>query len=241
LCKEYAPPLKCGRPAGSVCSMMWPTKTTVSNWVLAAVLWVGVAFSLGWYHYLTPLGRKGWPLPTPESAAALVGELFTPRSFGLAHDQWSWLVLVPCAGLLWVCLLYLTAAFFGENRVGFSQTLKRFALSNVPLVVAGPLLMAASWKWDWGYWWEASRLLGIEARVFGALPWTDQTAPWSWLGPVFLAVGGAVLGIQCAVYWQSFQIPGKRIVPHVLVSAGLLLAVAAGAGPLVSAIMDLLS
>jgi hypothetical protein len=198
---------------------------------------VGLGFAVGWYHYLTKFGRSEWPLPTPEAATSLLAVRFNgPIPVGL--DEWTLLLLVPVVGLLWVSLLFLTSSFFGGFKCTYTETLKYFALCSVHLAVAGILLAGAAWYWEWGFWWSKTAWLEMPFRT---LPLPGREAPWSWLGAAFMVAGGVTLGAQCAVYAKCFQVPGKRIAPHVLIAAALLAAVAAAWGPLAAALQRLAS
>ncbi len=213
-------------------------RNALKNAAIALAVWMGQGFALGWYHYLTRFGRSEWPLPTPEAAASLLAIRFN-GPFPVDIDHWTLLLLVPAVGILWVSLLFVTAAFFGGSRCSYTETLKFFALCSAHLAIAGILLAAAAWYWNWGFWW--SRTAWVEGPFRTLLPLPGRETPWPWLGAVFMVAGGVTLGAQCAVYVKCFAVPGKRIAPHVLIAAALLAAVAAAWGPLAGALRSVFS
>ncbi|MFO7975612.1 MAG: hypothetical protein R6V12_13360 [Candidatus Hydrogenedentota bacterium] len=209
----------------------------LKNAAIALGVWVGLGFAVGAYHYLTRFGRSEWPLPTPEAAASLLAMRFNgPLPVGL--DDWTLLLLVPAAGVLWVSLLFLTSSFFGGFKSSYTETLKRFALCSAHLAIGGILLTVAAWYWKWGFWWSKAAWVEGPFRIL-YLP--GREPPWSWLGAAFMVAGGVTLGAQCAIYTKCFQVPGKHIVPHVLTAAALLAAVAAAWGPLADVVLNAFS
>lgn len=204
-----------------------PSSVTLRMWATAIILWLALAFSLGWYHHATPPGGKGYPTPTPESAAAVVAYLFVGRSFERTMAHLAWMAAVPIAGLLWLAVQYLTAGYFGATWDKFREALVRYAWASLPLIVPGPVLTFMAWKHRIGYWW------------WEAPSWKSATAtPWpSWLGWTYLGLGALVLTIQYLVHRKTFRLAGKKAMAHFLVSLALLIVIAAGAGGLLNLLL----
>jgi hypothetical protein len=45
---------------------------SIAYWFAAVSLWLGLAFSLGWYYTFTYYGRSGWLMPLPEACGGLL-------------------------------------------------------------------------------------------------------------------------------------------------------------------------
>jgi hypothetical protein len=194
----------------------------------ALALWLGLAFSMGWYHHVTSLGRSGWPLPTPEAAATFLVYRESADVLGSNDQSIYWMLVVPLVGFLWVALLYVTAPFFGQHGQPFPESLRRFAVANLPLGVMGLVVAAAAWKWGWGVWW-GSGLWGPWKRILNP--------PWPWLLWAYEGCAVVSLIMQALAYSQTFQIRVLRILGHLLMSLGLLALVGAGTGTLLGELL----
>ncbi len=201
--------------------MAYFSKTKALYIITALALWVGLAFSMGWYHHVTSFGRNGWPLPTPEAAATFLVYRESADVLGSTDQSVYWLLVVPLVGVLWVALQFLTAPFFGQRGQLFPEALRRYALASLPLIAMGLLVTAAAWKWEWGVWW-GSGMWGPWKRVLNP--------PWPWLLWAYGGCAVATLIGQLAAYWYAFQIRGFKIVWHLLVTAALFFVVSVGTG-----------
>ncbi|MBN2311330.1 MAG: hypothetical protein JXR94_20300 [Candidatus Hydrogenedentes bacterium] len=209
--------------------MRLPSNRVLSSWATAILLWVGLGFSLAWYHYLAEYGRAGWPVPTPEAAAGLlIYRGYASPLQRLVRDVY-WLVAVAGGAGLWVGLLHVTAPYFGGGGGKLCDVARDFAYTSVPLVVLGPLVTAAAWYWEWGYWWS---------RTDWFAAWARLARPWPWLGPAYLAAAGAALAFQFVVYWKTVRVRGVKLVAHLAICLGLLATCAIGAGTLLHRVAD---
>jgi hypothetical protein len=191
----------------------------------AVVLWLFLGVGLGWYYTITYYGRTGLPMPSPEACASLVLYYFSVMNVETWIQAIHWLAVFPLAGILWVSSLTVTAPFFGGRRVEYGWTLTRFAVTTLPLAAPTPLL--AYWAGQTGHGFSFGRMIAVALRQAGC-------PSWSWLSPVFIALGGAALAWQIYVYVKVFDLKGRKAVLHYLVSAILLVLLSCGVGTFAS-------
>jgi hypothetical protein len=178
--------------------------------------WIGAAFAVQWFVYLTDWGADGWLLPSPEVAIGMFSSTFGPEHRAGTWQGWvSALIWTPIAGSLWIGILFLAAPFFGATADRFRTLLSAMAAANIPLTILGVVVTAASWRLGWGYWWESSL-------------WGARNGPWPWLGAAFIAAALFAAVTQIQIYWVRFNVRRMRLVYHLALSAALTLLATTG-------------
>ncbi len=187
-------------------------KSTIAGWFLAILLWFALSFSLGWYYTFTYYGRVGWPMPTPESLAALILYYFSVLNVDLKIQAVHWMAVFPIAGALWICALSFSHRVFDEARPAIGS-LWRFALATLPLILPGPWMAYLGGQTDGGFDWD--RMIQVALRG-------GNITPWGWLTPMYFSLGVVALVLHIYLYKKLFTFRGKRAVHHFLLSAILL-------------------
>jgi len=195
-------------------------KTALWDCIEAALLWVALGFSLGWYYTYAYSRAPGWPMPLPEACGAVILYYFSAFSTGPWIRVIHWLVLFPIAGFLWVTLLTLTAPFFGGKRTEYTWMLLQFALTSLPLIIPGPILAGMAGRTLLGF--NARHI--IEVGLLRAQPFYSP----SWLTPLFVGLAVISLVWQVVLYLRMFETKGKKAVVHLLVSAFFLACMTCG-------------
>lgn len=205
--------------------MLFPRKRDLSDIGGAVVIWLGVAFSLGWYYTFTWYGRSGWPMPLPEPCASIILYYFSVINASTEIQAVHWMVVFPAAGILWVTVLALTAPFFGGTKTEYAWTVYRFAFTSLPLIAPAPVLMFLAMRTSDGL--SFHHMINVALRRGGVTPGV-------WVTPVYVGLGVACLIWQLFLYVKLFGIKGKKAWQHFLVSLILLVLAAAGLGTLVA-------
>lgn len=192
----------------------------------AGLLWVGLGFGLGWYYAFTHYDHSGWPMPSPEGFASLILYYFSVLNVRPELQIVHWLAVFPVAGFLWVWVLTVTAPYYGGRQVDYAYTALRFAITSLPVVVAGPAMafMAATGGaggLDW------NQMMAVALR-------SGHMVPWPWLTPLYAGLTGAVLIWQIGLYVKVFDLRGKKALAHFLSSIIALGVVACGLATLVA-------
>jgi len=201
-------------------------KTILGDIVKACLIWMGLAFSLGFYYVFTYYGRSGWPMPLPESCAALVFYYFSVLNVDTAYQAIHWLVAFPLAGVLWVTTLTLTAPFFGGVRTEYAWTLLRFSKTCLPLIAPAPVLVL--------YAAHSTAGFSVMNAVSVALRRGGGTMPGAWLTPLYVGLGVACLVWQILLYVKLFDLHGKKAFVHYATGVVLLVIFVSGLATLLS-------
>jgi hypothetical protein len=186
----------------------------------AILLWVGLAYSVGWYLGITKMGTKGWFLPSPETAAAYVGYRVSMPQLNSPYDEFWWFILVPCVGWAWVALQCITSPYFGGLAPGIMLTTRIFALATLPITALGPIVGYSVWTSERKMFWD---------ELYLAMTRQGWVEPNPWLGPMYMGMAVVSLVLQGVVHYKVFGIRGPRALAHFALSLVLLMTVVAGA------------
>ncbi len=203
--------------------MHWPRRKAIGDFSVACLLWLGLGFSLGWYYTFTYYGRSGWPMPIPESNAALILYYFSVVNAATEIQAIHWMLVFPLAGVLWVSVLTVTAPFFGGRRVEYAWTLARFSVTCIPLVAVGPVMAYVAGQTGGAF--SGRHMVAVALRRAGVMP-------GSWLTGVYVALAAMGLAWQLLCYVRVFDIHGRKAWLHFFSSASLLVLLASGLGAL---------
>lgn len=179
----------------------------------AGAIWLGVAFSLGWYYTFTYYGHAGWPMPMIEPCAALVLYYFSVLNVDTEIQAVHWMLVFPAAGFLWAWALRFTAPRFGAERPPYARLALLLALGAVPMALPGPWMMWVAGQTDAGF--DVNRMIAVALRRGHVLPWPG-------LSPMYFALGLLGLAIEVAAYARLFGRPLARAIAHYAASAVLL-------------------
>ena len=182
-----------------------PTRL-VLRWAVAILLWLALGFSLGWYYTFTYYGRAGWPMPTPESCAAIVLYYFSVLNVATEIQAVHWMIAFPIAGILWVAALDRVARWLALERPAFERALLTLALATVPLLLPAPWLAYRAGLTDGGFVFR--RMLDVALRH-------GFVTPPSWLNPICFALGLVALGLQAHAYHRLYAGAGRKAWIHV--------------------------
>lgn len=163
--------------------------------VVATLIWLAVAISLGWYYTFTYYGRAGWPIPMPEPCAALVLYYFSVLNVDTEIQAVHWLIVFPLAGLLWSLSLGVTARRLGLKPPDWTITFRNLSLAAIPLALPGPWMAWIAGVRDDQFTWH--RMVAVALR-------RGNVEPWYWLSPMYLALGIAGFAIQIVLYRTLF-------------------------------------
>jgi hypothetical protein len=205
--------------------MFWPRRSSLEDLLKALLIWLALAFSLGWYYTFTYYGRSGWPMPLPEPCAAAILYYFSVLNVGTGIQAVHWMITFPIAGLLWVGTLIVTAPFFGGKRIEFPWTLLRFSVTSAPLIAPFPLMAYLAGRTLTGFSWQHMIDVALRHAFY---------TPPAWLTPLYVGLGIAALVWQLFVYVRLFDLHGKNAVQHYLIGAILLIVLACGTATLMA-------
>lgn len=197
----------------------------MAQWVGGVAIWLGVAFSLGWYYTFTYYGRVGWPMPSPEPCAAIIVYYFSVLNADTELQALHWMASFPAAALLWLGSLLATARFFKEDRPPAGKTFILLACAALPLVLPAPWMAYLAGHTADGFRW--ARMLAVALRRGGVTP-----APW--LTPLYFGLGVAALALQLGVYGVLFHKGTRKAWLHFPMSAAVLVVFAAAGGALLA-------
>ncbi len=195
----------------------------VSDLIRATLLWLLLAFSLGWYYTYTWYGRVGWPMPVPEPGSALLMYYFSVLNVQTEIQALHWLIVFPLSGLLWVAVLAVTAPFYGGRRTEYPYAALRFSMTALPLALPGPLLALMAARTPSGL--SFARMWAVALR-------RGAVEPGTWVTPLYVGLGVVCLIWQIVLYVRVFDIHGKKAWLHYLVSLILLALMSVGLGVL---------
>lgn len=220
-----------GQHTGGTRSHEMPYRTLkreriISFWV-AVLLWLVLGYCVGWYRAATSPGDAGWPLPAPVAAAGFLACTFGLYEVDPPLMRALWLLLFPCAGMVWVALQCLTAPYFDGRRADFLITLRPYAWSSLPTALSAPLVAFLLWR-DWGAVLRPKYLLDF-AEYYGDL--------WPWLGTVFVSFALVSLLLHVLTHRKTFELRGRAAWAHFLVSLALLIVTATGAAALLDGLI----
>jgi len=190
---------------------------------LAVALWCALAYSVGWYHTLTRLGAKGYPLPSPETAIVHTAYFTALSRIDVSYETAWWFAVFVLVGVVWVGLLVMTAPFFGGQKAGFARALRNFALASLPLACMGPVVAWYVWERRGKFLYDEIYLRVVE---FGLVE------PEPWLGPAYMGLAGVSLLAQFYVHVKTFGIRPASTVIHFVLVWMLTLAAVVGAAHL---------
>lgn len=178
--------------------------------VAAAVIWLLLGLSLGWYYTFTYYGRAGWPMPMVEPITAILLYYFSVLNVRTEGQAIHWMIVFPASGFLWCACLYAVAQRHGALRVPFARLCMLYALASVPMVLPAPWMSLVAAQTPDGPTLE--RMIAVALR-------RGFVSPWPWLSPGYaaLAVAGAVL--QLALYPRLFTLRGLAAARHLGLSA----------------------
>jgi len=191
----------------------------ITLYVAAGVaIWLGIGFSLGWYYTFTYYGRAGWPMPLPETCAALVLYYFSVLNVDTEWQALHWMLVFPAAAALWVECLRRCARWMGYAPPPFATAFLLFGLAAMPLVLPGPWMAWIAGVKDGGF--HADRMLAVALR-------RGFVTPWPWLSPMYAGLGTIGLVLHIGVYSRIFRVPRAKAFMHFPVSMIVLVIVAA--------------
>ena len=185
--------------------------------LVALAVWLGVAFSVGWYYTITYYGHTGIPVPTPESCAAIILYYFSVINADTEIQAIHWMVVFPIAGALWAAALIRLVPRFGGTCPAWWRTLRKLALCSLPLAIPGPWLMYIAGTTDQGFHWD--RAIAVALR-------RGNISPWPGLNLLYVSLGVAVLVLQFIAYRRIIALRGGQAWRHTA-AAGIVLVVAA--------------
>jgi hypothetical protein len=191
------------------------------RFALAIAIWVALAYSVGWYHSITRIGVRGWPLPSPESLAAFGGYAIYLSKWNPPYETLWWFVLFPATGVVWVTLLNLTCGFFGGQSPGIMMSSRAMAFATLPIVLLGPLVSYYVWN-DAG----TLRNFYLKAAQFGIVE------PEPWLGVAYFVCAIVSLIAQAVVHQRIFGMRGGKALAHFSVTWLILVCSVSGAAGL---------
>jgi hypothetical protein len=209
-----------------------PGAAAVGEALAAVVLWLGLGFSLGWHYTFTYYGRTGIPVPFPEGVLSIILYYFSVVNTAIWIEAVHWLLVFPLAGVLWVCILVVSAASLGGIRVPFLRTLFKMSCASIPLCLPAPFMMymagvAGQDNFTFG------RAIDVALRKGNILP------P-DWLTPLYLGLGLVSLAVQVWIYRRSFGMRGARAWRHYLLSLVAAVCMACVTGAVISMPLRLL-
>ncbi|MCC6694399.1 MAG: hypothetical protein IT365_02105 [Candidatus Hydrogenedentes bacterium] len=185
---------------------------------VGTAIWLGIGFSLGWYYTFTYYGRAGWPMPLPETCAALVLYYFSVLNVDTEWQALHWMLVFPAAAALWVECLRRCARWMGLAQPPFATVFVLFGLAALPLALPGPWMAWIAGLMDGGF--HADRMLAVALR-------RGFVTPWTWLSPMYAGLGTIGLVLHIRVYSRIFRIPRAKAFMHFPVSMIVLVIVAA--------------
>ncbi|MCC6491170.1 MAG: hypothetical protein IT364_27020 [Candidatus Hydrogenedentes bacterium] len=181
-------------------------------------IWLGVGFSLGWYYTFTYYGRAGWPMPLPETCAALVLYYFSVLNVDTEWQALHWMLVFPAAAALWVECLRRCARWMGYAQPPFRTVFLLFGLATLPLALPGPWMAWIAGIQDGAF--HVDRMLAVALR-------RGFVTPWSWLSPMYAGLGTLGLFLQLTAYKRNFRMPGAKAWMHYPLSMLALVATSA--------------
>ena len=178
--------------------------------IIATLIWLAAAFSLGWYYTFTYYGRAGWPIPMPEPCAALVLYYFSVLNVDTELQAVHWLLVFPLAGLLWSFSLNEAGRRLKMTPPDWTVTFRDLSLSAIPLALPGPWMACIAGLRDDQFTWQ--RMVAVALR-------RGHVEPWYWLSPLYLALGLAGFAIQIVLYRKLFAGTARQRWIHYPVAA----------------------
>lgn len=197
----------------------------------AILIWLAVAFSLGWYYTFTYYGRTGIPMPTLEPCAALVLYYFSVANVRTEIQAVHWMAVFPLAGVMWAVALHYSARALRLNAPRIDVLAIGLACAALPIAVPGPWMAWIAGSTEAGFNFATMLLVALRR---------EEQAPWTWLNPFYLAIGVTSLVLQLIVYQRLFRLPLRQAVKHYPASAVLLSLSASVLGAILSVPMRLL-
>lgn len=198
--------------------------TALVELAVAAVCWLSLAVSVGWYYTVTYFGRVGWPMPSVETVGALLLYYFSVLNVDTEIQAVHWLVVFPFSGFVWAAIL--TYSFRNSaNTPSMPALAARLGLASVPLSLPMPYMMFAAGQTANG--WQLQRMLDVALRR-GNIP------VWPWLSPMYFALGVASFALHIWIIRRSFSQPILAQIRHVLISSVAFVLAVALMGTLVS-------
>ena len=169
-----------------------------------------MSVSLGWYYTFTYYGRAGWPMPMMEPCLALVLYYFSVLNVVTEIQALHWVLVFPLAGVIWVWALWLLAPRFGARNCSLDKAMLAFALTCLPMVLPLPYMSMVAAQKNGGH--DIHHLVLVALRRAWVMP-------WSWLSPLYFALGLLSMGLQIVTYRKTFSARGKRAWLHYVSAA----------------------
>lgn len=179
-------------------------------WFGAILLWLGLAFSLGWYYTFTYYGHAGWPMPLVDACAAIIIYYFSVLNVDTEIQAAHWMLVFPLAGAIWTTAIWLLAPRFGQTRPPLARWCFLMALSALPIVLASPPTAFLAGETSEGF--RAQRMIDVALRH-------GVVAPAGWLTPLYFSLGVAGLLMQLFAYRRTFPGPVYRALLHLLIAS----------------------
>jgi hypothetical protein len=194
-----------------------------AGWLtLATGCWLLLSVSIGWYYTVTYFGRVGWPMPSVETVGALLLYYFSVLNVDTEIQAIHWVLVFPMAGFLWSLLLCEVARRSGHDTIPPRLRLASFiALASLPLSLPLPYMVLVAGETAEGWHWQ--RMLDVALR-------RGNVSPWSWLSPLYFALGVAAFALHAEVLRRSFQHSWLRLLRHTGLTAVAFVLVVALAG-----------
>jgi hypothetical protein len=188
----------------------WERGIEVGCWLGALLLWLGLAFSLGWYYTFTYYGHAGWPMPMVDVCAAIILYYFSVLNVDTEIQAIHWMLVFPIAGALWAWAIWFLAPRFKQERPPLSHWALALSTSASPILLAGPAMALLAAKTDADF--STQRMIDVALRH-------GFVTPPAWLSPLFLLLGLLGLGWQIVAYQRCFKAPLFLALLHTLAAA----------------------
>ncbi|MBI2434209.1 MAG: hypothetical protein HYV26_15240 [Candidatus Hydrogenedentes bacterium] len=184
--------------------------------MVAIGCWLLLAVSMGWYYTITYFGRVGWPMPSVETAGALLFYYFSVLNVDTEIQTVHWLIAYPLAGAVWVVLIQVVHRN-APDRPRPSLVAAAFSLCTLPLSLPAPYLAWLAGQRDSAWHWQ--RMIEVALR-------RGNLAPWPWLSPGCILLALAAFFLHLSLYRRLYPATLITATKHYLITAiGFVLAV----------------
>lgn len=174
------------------------------------LLYLGAAFSLGWYYTFTYYGRSGYPMPLIDACGGILIYYFSVLNIATPWQAVHWMMAFPLAGAIWAACCNAACRVVGDERPAFAHVFFLFAVAAIPIAIAGPFMAWIAGLLADGFSWD--HMIKVALR-------RANKPPPEWLSPLYLALGFAGLVIQLVAYSRLYTPPLTRGAKHLGLSA----------------------
>jgi hypothetical protein len=135
---------------------------------------------------------------------------FSVANVSTAVQAVHWLAAYPLAGCLWAAALTQTARRMRIESPPLGRVYLALSLAAIPIALPGPWMAWIAGSGPEGFEWGRMVLVALRR---------EESAPWTWLTPLYFGLGLLSLGAQLFAYRRLYPIPFRKAVVHYLVSA----------------------